>query len=147
MYEWKEEGSSGWVWGEELHGGISELAQVDLPLTRGKTTPVGKWNFHDAYCGVGGFGRGLALAGGICTGAFDREKGARAIYEKRMGHRPHGAWGSFDVTRWKPARVLISAPPCEDVPWLLGRNEERQMWQHLKLVRTYQYDAVNVHFF
>ena len=141
-YGWKEEGSSGWVWGEELHGGISELAQVDLPLTRGKTTPVGKWNFHDAYCGVGGFGRGLALAGGVCTGAFDREKGARAIYEDRMGHRPHGAWGSFDVTRWKPARVLISAPPCEDVPWLLGKNEERQMWQHLELVRTYQYDVV-----
>ena len=133
QYRSLEDGSAPWVWAEDLHGGISELAQGELPLTEGRTEPVGKWTFHDAYCGIGGMGSGLALAGGVCTGAFESDRVAREVYQQRVHHQPDGAWDTFDPQKWSKARVLVSAPPCEDVPWLIGKNEDRQMWKHLRL--------------
>ena len=130
------------MWAEDLHGGVSELAQGELPLTEGRTEPVGKWTFHDAYCGIGGMGSGLALAGGVCTGAFESDRKAREVYQQRVHHQPDGAWGTFDPQKWSKARVLVSAPPCEDVPWLIGKNEDRQMWKHLRLIHQFRYEVV-----
>ena len=134
--------TSEWTWDEELHGQRSELAQVRLPVIEGKTEPRRRWTFHDAYCGIGGLESGLSLAGGVCTAAFDLDAGARGIYAKRVGKAPHGKWGSFDPRSWPPARVLVSAPPCEDRPELIGQNHHRQMWKHLELVKVHEYEMI-----
>ena len=113
-----------------------------MPVRGGVTTPTRKWSFHDAYCGIGGLSRGMQLGGGVCTGAFDRDADARRVYDERTGTTSDGAWGSFDHTTWPQADVLVSAPPCEDHDHFLGQNPDRQMWQHLELVRTFKYKIV-----
>ena len=63
------------------------------------------------------------------------------MYARRQfGPTPHGAWGSFDPREWDPADVLYSAPPCEADGGV--RLEDRQMWQHLDLIRTHNYKVV-----
>ena len=128
-----------------MHGGGSELKGVVLDLEVGETVPTGAWTYHDAYCGIGGISAGAALAGGVCTGAFDRCSRARAVYERRHGLAPHGAWGSFDPrAEWGEAEVLFSAPPCENRSGIRGENEERQMWKQLELVELFKYKVVVV---
>jgi hypothetical protein len=61
-----------WKWGDELHG-TGDLVQLPmLAVITGDTEPRKHWTFHDAYCGIGNVRAGLELAGGECTGAFDR---------------------------------------------------------------------------
>ena len=127
MYTGLGECKDEWVWDEELHGGISELMQGKLPLETGRTVPVKQWTYHDAFCGMGGLSSGLKLAGGVCTGAFELEAGARKIFEERMGMTPDGAWGSFQTDKWGQADVLVTAPPCEDKLSEWEGNEDRLM--------------------
>lgn len=131
-----------WVWNEELHQGASDLQLSTLPCTTGITTPTRKWSYHDAYCGIGGLAEGMRLSGGECRGAFDQDAGARRVYTERLGVVPEAAWGTFQCDDWREADVLISAPPCEDHAHLIGRNQERQVWQHLDLVRKHKYKVV-----
>lgn len=142
--EWNKQESGNWRWSSELHGKDSELKKQKLGEVAGQSEPTESWTFHDAYCGIGGVSAGLKLAGGVCTGAFDQCARARKIYTERCGFEPHGAWGTFDSRSWAPADVLFSAPPCENVGQLIGRNGERQMWKQLKLVQEFKYKVVVV---
>ena len=128
-----------------MHGEESELKSVQLGEAVGETEPTRQWSYHDAYCGIGGSSAGLNLAGGTCTGAFDRCARARLTYANRCGVVPQGPWGTFDPGNcWKHADVLFSAPPCENNNKLVGANVDRQMWKQFELIDKYKYKVVVV---
>ena len=128
-----------WGWGDELHGTGDLVRLPTLHVTTGDTMPRKHWTFHDAYCGIGNVRAGLELAGGECTGSFDRCRRARQVYAKRFGCTPQGAFESLDMAQLGAAEVLYSAPPCESRNHLQGEREVKQMWKQLALVDRFKY--------
>ena len=110
-----------------------------LAVITGDTEPRKHWTFHDAYCGIGNVRAGLELAGGECTGAFDRCQRARQVYAKRFGCVAQGALETVDMDRLGAAEVLYSAPPCESKRHKLGERKGKQMWKQLELVDQFKY--------
>ena len=138
--QWTGEGTAkgAWTWDDSLHGARTELADLDLQEVTGVTENPGEWSFHDAYAGIGGGTEGWSYAGGKCTGAFEGDKAARAVYSQRTGVEPDGRWGQFDPSTWGDADVLFSSPPCEST--FHGREDsERQAWAHLELLEVHNY--------
>ena len=60
-----------------------------LKVVHGETKRFKEWTFHDGFCGIGGGTIGLGYAGGKCTGAFDSDARARAVYEAHTGREPN----------------------------------------------------------
>jgi site-specific DNA-cytosine methylase len=97
------------------------------------------WTFHDAYCGIGNARAGFELAGGVCTGAFDRCKRARQVYYQRFGDHAQGSLETIEVGHLGEAEVLYSAPPCESKRHCTGERERKQLWKQLLLVDQFKY--------
>ena len=133
-------GRGEWGWGEELHGDLGVAYGADLRVESGMAGAVGRWTFHDAYCGIGNATAGLELAGGKCTGCFDRCPRARRVYLKRFGREPGGSSASLKEGQFELADVLYSAPPCEASSG--AESGQRQMWRQLELVDEYRYKVV-----
>lgn len=110
---WVLQENGSWAWEVSTHGTDQDAWTGTLKCESGVTQPWQDWTFHDAHCGIGGYTEGLRLAGGRCTGAFDRCGRARDVYRRRTGPEPQGAWGSFGVGEWPSAQVLVAALPCE----------------------------------
>lgn len=74
--------------------------------------------FLDFFAGVGGFRRGLELAGMTCLGYCEKDKFARKSYEAM--HDTKGEWFHDDITTIDPTRlpkadVWTAGSPCQNV--------------------------------
>ena len=141
---WWGDKIEGWSWDKRFHGEGTMLETPALSVEAGESMPVESWSFHDAYCGIGNATAGFELAGGRCTGAFDRCGRTREVYTNRFGREPLGAWGSFGLEQMGEADVLFSAPPCEASLAGQGRYEDMQLVKQLELVEKFRYKVVVV---
>lgn len=74
--------------------------------------------FIDFFAGVGGFRKGLELAGMTCLGYCEKDKFARKSYEAMYDTK--GEWFSDDITSIEPARLpkadlWTAGSPCQNV--------------------------------
>ena len=130
--------SKQWCWDEELHGEEPRISLPDLKVVHGETKRFRKWTFHDGFCGIGGGTIGLGYAGGKCTGAFDNDTRARAVYKAHAGVEPGQDWGR--MLQAPGADVYYGAAPCEDREGL--ENKDRLIWKQLELMKHHQYKVV-----
>lgn len=74
--------------------------------------------FLDFFAGVGGFRRGLELAGMTCLGYCEKDKFARKSYEAMYdteGEWFHDDITSIDPTRLPKADLWTAGSPCQNV--------------------------------
>lgn len=74
--------------------------------------------FLDFFAGVGGFRRGLELAGMTCLGYCEKDKFARQSYEAMYdteGEWFHDDITSIDPTRLPKADLWTAGSPCQNV--------------------------------
>lgn len=81
--------------------------------------------FIDFFSGIGGFRRGLELAGMKCAGFCERDKFAVRSY--RAMYETEGEWYADDVTAVRPtgipyADVWTAGSPCQNVSIAGGRS-------------------------
>ncbi|CFQ53481.1 DNA-cytosine methyltransferase [Streptococcus phage Javan29] len=74
--------------------------------------------FLDFFAGVGGFRRGLELAGMKCLGYCEKDKFARKSYEAM--YNTEGEWFHDDITTIDPTRLpkadlWCAGSPCQNV--------------------------------
>lgn len=74
--------------------------------------------FIDFFAGIGGFRRGLELAGMTCIGYCEKDKFAVRSYQAM--YDTEGEWYSDDITKLKPndipkADIWTAGSPCQNV--------------------------------
>lgn len=137
-------GKRDWIWETDLHGDPLELRPIE---NHGRTHQHLRWNFHDGFCGIGTATMGFRAAGGVCTGGFDNDSRAKAVFQQHCDAPLFGGLGTFEAAKLDDADVYVAGPPG-DVFKRKGfqgsyrLKQQKLMTDQLQLIAHHKYKVI-----